>query len=131
MEQPAKKITAYLIEYATDQKQHTIASIIDRANKITKDPDKKDRRAKSLCVVCHYGSRLGGAAITDRPCGCCGKMQHYSSTATDILCLDCAKLLGMCKQCCALMEGKRPSRKRIEEILECVEAVKEKEETTP
>ena len=74
-------------------------SILESARKLTDDPDREARVEKCLCVVCHYGSRLGGAAITNQPCMSCGKDQTFSSTDTDVLCLDCAKAGRLCAHC--------------------------------
>ena len=126
MNQPAKKIDAFSINFATDNQRHRRERIIELAKLLTEDPGRKDRRKKGLCVDCYYESgRIGGAAITTRPCGCCGEEQCYGSTATDVLCLDCAKLLGLCKQCGATMELTRLRGKTMDEVLE---VVKEKQD---
>lgn len=139
MNQPAKKIDAFSINFATDNQRHRRERIIELAKLLTEDPGKKDRRKKALCLNCHYETgRIGGAAITYRPCGCCGEDQVYGSTATDVLCLDCAKILGLCKQCGATMELKLLRDKALNEILEVVKEKQshvkpsaEKEESNP
>lgn len=66
------------------------------------DPDKKNRtKVKGLCKYCHYvgTGRIGGAAMTRQKCATCDKDELYSSTCTDVLCLDCALVLKYCKHC--------------------------------
>jgi hypothetical protein len=76
-----------------------IKSTIALAEKITKDDEKKERKAEQLCKACHYFSRIAGQAFTDQACGCCGEMQTYSSTSTDVLCMPCAQKHDACKHC--------------------------------
>lgn len=75
------------------------AAIIERAAKLLADPDKANRVKASECVVCFYGSKIGGAAITSQPCGLCGEMMDFGSTCTDNFCLKCASEHSLCKHC--------------------------------
>lgn len=80
---------------AIDTKRH----YVEMASKMELDPGKEQRIKKGECVACFYTSRIGGAMITTRACGLCGKSEVYSSTATDALCPECAKKHNLCKHC--------------------------------
>lgn len=72
----------------------------------TTDPDREDRNQKGLCRLCYYiyPDRIGGSAVTTRPCFNCGENQMYGSTSTDPLCLGCSKKTKMCKRCMQKMD---------------------------
>ena len=55
----------------------------------------------SLCPACHYidKSIIAGAAMTDSNCQICGNVTHFSSTATDRLCLPCGQSEKLCIRC--------------------------------
>ena len=72
---------------------------LEHAKNLETDPRKAERIEKSECVVCFYGSRIGGASMTNRECMSCGKNELYPSTATDVLCMGCAKKHDLCKHC--------------------------------
>lgn len=82
-------------EYAKDR----VRRLIDRANEVTADARKIDRLKKHECKACFYESRIGGSAITMRPCMSCGNEEMYGSTATDVLCMKCATKHNLCKHC--------------------------------
>ena len=86
---------------ATERARGYERSVLKRAEEMKTDPRKVERLKRCECRACYYlnGSRIGGAAMTDRPCMCCGKVQHYSSTATDVLCMSCAEKHKLCKRC--------------------------------
>lgn len=73
--------------------------IIERAAKLLADPESIKRIEASECVVCFYSSKIGGAVMTNQECGICDKTMHFSSTATDNFCLDCAVKYNLCKHC--------------------------------
>lgn len=111
MQQQKKEITQSSLEWATDQALARIEWATTRALACATDPDKKERRSASFCKSCWYSDgRIGGAAMTNRPCGICEKDQMYSSTATDVLCSPCASSHKLCKECGADVEL-RPRRK--------------------
>ena len=65
-----------------------------------KDLLKKERKEECLCKFCKYVHyRVGGTAMTTKDCGCCGVKLYFASTATDDLCINCAKTHGHCKRC--------------------------------
>ena len=100
MNQSAKKINQDSVTWATDMALSRKESIIRKALNLVNDPEKKKRKEANLCLICFYQEgRIGGAAITNRPCGLCKEEQSYASTATDDLCLPCAKEARLCKQC--------------------------------
>jgi len=84
---------------ATERSKAKVNSIIELANTIQKDERKKERIKRHECKGCFYTSRIGGSAMTYRKCMSCGKNVLYSSTNTDVLCLECAATGGLCKHC--------------------------------
>ena len=76
---------------------------IELSNAIVQDTYKTERLNRHECKTCFYSTkflgRIGGAAITFRPCMSCGKSEYYPSTITDVLCLECAKKHKLCKHC--------------------------------
>ena len=96
------------IAHATGRGKRYVDETLTAARKLSKDEDRKERLTKSLCLSCFYlfKSRMGGATITQRECACCDKEMQFGSTATDLLCLDCASDNGLCAQCGADVELK-------------------------
>jgi len=101
MHQKPKKIDAATISSATFMSIKRGNEAIEKADRYRDDVDKESRIHDSICRSCYYfmSVRIGGAAMTTRPCGKCGEDHVYSSTATDVLCIDCADHLELCKQC--------------------------------
>ncbi len=86
-------------------------ALVKQATNFANDPQQKERKKASQCKICFYvSSRIGGQAITDRPCGICGKIMTFSSTCTDIICPECAENNHLCVHCGADVEL-RPRRK--------------------
>ena|ERR1700733_10122927 len=85
--------TDFAISYGED--------FVRRALEYSRDDKKKERLKEGECKFCFYlhHSRIGGSAMTTRPCGICGVPHMYSSTATDKICLDCAMKHQLCKYC--------------------------------
>lgn len=84
---------------ATEQAQRRVQSWCARAKAVAEDTQRDERLAAHECKACFYATRIGGAAMTTRPCMACGQDQRYSSTATDALCLACAQEHHLCKRC--------------------------------
>lgn len=84
---------------ATERAQQRVRGWLEHAAEVQADGRKAERRARLECVACFYGGRIGGAAMTSRPCMCCGSRELYSSTATDALCRPCATAGDLCKRC--------------------------------
>ncbi len=99
MEQKKQSMNIGNMVYATERAKSVIKDAVDRANNLTTDPDKKKRIEAQQCAPCFYSSRIGGQAMTNRDCMSCGQTQTYSSTATDVLCKQCAIDAELCKQC--------------------------------
>lgn len=85
--------TGFAIQYANET--------IESALRYLADPDRKQRMTEARCKRCFYmmRSRIGGACMTQRPCGICNKNVMYGSTATDILCEPCGVKHAICRQC--------------------------------
>lgn len=100
MRQNPSKIDRASVEYATGSSSRIIKDCLKRAEDILSDANKAARAEKCQCAACFYvRSRIGGAAMTHRDCGICGKDQLYSSTSTDVICMECARTNGLCKHC--------------------------------
>lgn len=80
---------------AKDRVRH----VVELAEKYQKDPDRKRRLEMQQCIPCYYTSRIGGAAMTHQECAACGSDELYGSTATEKLCLSCARKYEVCKCC--------------------------------
>jgi len=83
----------------TERAKSRVLSWIKLANDVEIDAKHDERIAANECKACFYTSWIGGAAITSRPCMCCGKVVMYGSTSTDVLCPECSKAHGLCKHC--------------------------------
>lgn len=99
MHKPPKKMDAVNMVRASEDAKRRVKGWIEQAEKANNDPGKTDRLKKQECIACYYSSRVGGQAITEQDCMCCGETQTYSSTATDVLCMDCARAHDLCKRC--------------------------------
>lgn len=99
MRQPPKVMSEENIRSSTEAAKAKVKDLCDIAKNITTDNLKIERLKRHECRACFYTSRFGGAAVTIRSCMSCGKDEEYGSTATDVLCLDCAKKHNLCKHC--------------------------------
>ncbi len=100
MNRPARKLDIIAMTSSTHMAVRMTEDTIRMAERLEADPARAQRIAGSLCRWCFYASgRLAGAAMTMQPCSACGVDQHYSSTATDVLCLPCANEHSLCKRC--------------------------------
>ena len=101
MTQDKATIDSVSVMRATDFAKSYIQDATENALRCASDIEAKVRQSQGLCKFCFYFmfSRIGGAAMTERPCGICNKVVMYGSTATDKLCLACAKENCLCKQC--------------------------------
>ena len=70
------------------------------------DADKTQRLSEQECIVCFYNTKIGGAAMTDSPCGLCEVTMHFGSTNVDRLCTNCSINHRLCKHCGADIELK-------------------------
>ena len=115
MNQPPKKMDRYSVQFATSIADRHVAETIRHAKAAEFDEDRVARLKASNCKFCYYiyNSRIGGAAMTERPCGICGKVVMYGSTCTDAVCHDCAKKHSLCVHCGADLEL-RPNRRKFD-----------------
>jgi len=106
MLKPAVQITPETAAHATYRARHRTEEFLEKARRATADSERADRLKAQLCVCCFYIAypRIGGAALTTQPCGACQKPQVYASTATDVLCVECARSHELCKRCGADIE---------------------------
>ena len=101
MQQNKATIDSVSVTHSTDSAIQYGESIVHRALEFMRDDRRKERLAEAECKTCFYVNyaRIGGSAMTSRPCGICEVPQMYGSTATDKLCLKCAIEHQLCKQC--------------------------------
>ena len=99
MEQRPKAMNKGNMIGATERAQRRVKAWLDYAAEVSVDARNADRLKRLECKACFYASRIGGAAITVRPCMSCGSREHYGSTNTDVLCSKCANAGDLCKHC--------------------------------
>lgn len=99
LEQDAATMEARGMARATERAWFRVRDILALAQKLSEDPRREERLRTHKCKVCFYQARLAGQAFTSRPCMCCGEPQTYQTTATDVLCLECATAHHLCKGC--------------------------------
>lgn len=84
---------------ATERAQRRVKGWLDHAADVMADARRPERLAALECKACFYAGRIGGAAMTYRPCMSCGARTLYGSTNTDVLCAPCATDGDLCKHC--------------------------------
>ncbi|HUX80251.1 MAG TPA: hypothetical protein VMW10_11000 [Alphaproteobacteria bacterium] len=100
MKQGKSKIDTYSVQSATDMASRIGNDSLKSAINWLNDTKKKERLEKCECKTCFYiRGKMGGQAITDRPCGICEEEQTYGSTCTDMMCLPCGKKNELCVHC--------------------------------
>jgi hypothetical protein len=85
--------------WATNVAKRKVDGTIKLAAKMQNDSEKDARLKTYKCKGCFYYPSIGGAALTVTNCKICGIKLMHSSTATDNLCLECAKKYKICKKC--------------------------------
>jgi hypothetical protein len=108
-----RKIDNCTISNTTYTMAECAKSIVERAKKITEDPDRKQRLEVSECVMCHTSGRVGGSMSTTVLCAFCDKELHFGSTCVDVCCLDCAKQYNLCKHCGSDIDLKQRRKMRV------------------
>ena len=112
MTRPRRRIDIVSMNSATHMAERCVSDHIKSALRMQDDPDREKRIREGLCRWCYYcRGRIGGAAMTTQPCGLCGTPETYGSTATDELCLPCAKEHSLCKRCSGDREMRTLRRK--------------------
>lgn len=100
MEQQPGRVRPSSLKSTTSLARRRLSDYVERARKAEEDTDKQQRLEATLCKVCWYlRDGIGGAAITNRPCGLCLADQRFSSTDTNLLCSNCAQAHELCKCC--------------------------------
>lgn len=96
-----RPITTESVHHATDLAKHYAETTVTYALEYLADPEKQKREEVPECRSCFYlkRQRVGGAAMTWKPCGVCGVEMSFGSTNTDDVCRDCAKKHELCKHC--------------------------------
>lgn len=100
MDRPARKLGVSDMQTATHFAKRHAEDLVERATRLQADSDRDARTKAGLCRTCYYArGGIAGAAMTTQPCSACLLDQTYGSTATDLLCLPCAKEHDLCKRC--------------------------------
>lgn len=99
LKQPPKVMHVGIMITATECAMNRVLAWIALAEEVKMDARKTERLKRQECKSCFYASRIGGSAMTERPCMCCGSVMVYTSTATDVLCPGCAQKHQLCKHC--------------------------------
>jgi hypothetical protein len=99
MEQKAAIMNPGNLIAATEKAKLRVQAWLDLANDVQSDARHAERIKRHECKACFYAGRMGGGAMTHRPCMSCGENQLYASTATDVLCMACAQTHMLCKHC--------------------------------
>ena len=106
MEYKAMKVDKARVSSQTHWAKKGVRKHIEASERAKYDVERDKRLEENLCPFCFYihTSRIGGAAITTKPCGVCGKDMTFSSTSTDDVCPECAKEHGICKRCASVVD---------------------------
>lgn len=108
MEQKKRKFDLATVMSATGMNQLHLREMRKRLEDHDNDIDKKLRLEKGECKFCFYMRRkVGGAAMTNKPCNSCGEMQTYPSTCTGAVCKECGKKYRVYTHCGGDINGKR------------------------
>lgn len=99
MERNVPRFDRQLMLSHTQLAKARVEETLKRARNIEEDTQREARVERQFCKACHYFSRIAAQAFTTQPCACCGVPQTYSSSATDVLCMDCAQSHDLCKHC--------------------------------
>lgn len=100
MNQEPAVINASSVEWDTSRAKDYIDETTRYALNFANDPQKKERMEKGECIYCFYvPNRIGGASMTNRPCGLCGKIMGFGSTCTDKVCKECGSKNELCRHC--------------------------------
>lgn len=105
MNREFRKWTQKDIETRTYLNQQYEKKMKQRLKDFDEDLKKEKREKQHLCKYCFYlKSNLSGQAFTASNCRMCDKETIFPTTQTDVLCIDCAKENGLCKECGAEMD---------------------------
>lgn len=101
MNHPQRKLTVDSIQWATNRAKDWCEDYPAKALAMLTDSDKKKRIERQECKSCFYlnTGRIGGAAITQKPCDLCGVEMCFGSTCTDRICNQCSKENELCAFC--------------------------------
>lgn len=112
------QLTLSDIEQTNHWAKKSIKSLIDYAERLKTDPDKKKRQLSNLCPRCFYQSgRMHGNAFTEANCKVCDQKMVFGNTDTDKTCPECAKKYLLCRHRASDVDYKsRKSNSRITEL---------------
>lgn len=100
MEVAPRRYDRVRYERETGNAKYLMEQLLERAENVRSDPKRIERHESSVCQMCFYcGGRVGGACVTFKQCDLCGVRMMHGSTATDAVCLECAKKHGVCRRC--------------------------------
>ena len=90
-----------IIEMALENAEKSLEDMKRKSIEAGKDAERIARLSLPWCLRCFYfrRERLAGQGFNKRNCSECGRIEVYSTTATDPFCQDCAIKLKRCKRC--------------------------------
>lgn len=104
-------ITNDTIARGTKFRRDWVDDHIKTAERLKDDPDYLVRVVAQQCLACFYLTPfVAGAAMTDRECGICNDLMHFSSTDTNNICDTCAKKHDLCVHCASDIDLKNRKR---------------------
>lgn len=117
MQQPKRELTLDDVRHYTHFNRKSLKDWIERAERAWADLDREKRLERHECRWCFYAmsTRIGGAAMTNKPCDRCETVMQFASTSTDRLCRPCGEKLGLCVSCGAdidLVDRRKLERSR-------------------
>lgn len=98
------KWNRYQVEVANGRAKSYISATLAEAEIFKLDPKRAERLKASECLYCFERSRQGTTMSVRTNCGICEIEMGFASSATEALCLTCAKANGLCKICGADVE---------------------------
>jgi hypothetical protein len=99
MKREAMTMSAKNMLRATEHAREYVRELGRLLRDIEGDRRRNERVLRHECRACFYPPRIGGGAMTECDCMCCGQTQVYCSTAADQLCMRCAVQHSLCKRC--------------------------------
>lgn len=101
------KNDAASINNYTDRAKNRIRHLEERIAKTYKDPNREQRLIKYECRVCFYTERICGQGFTKYTCAGCNIELSHPNTCVPRLCLSCAQVEEVCRNCGADLELKK------------------------
>lgn len=101
MNRSARAVTPEGVRTRTYLSRQMAARAVAIARQYEVDGKRVERLEQGICQACFYlrQNRIGGQAMTNKPCDLCGTLLHSGNTNIDDLCQNCAVTHELCRQC--------------------------------